>query len=244
MLTALTLAFQQLADPPVQRLVVRCVLLALATFVALVVGVGVGVAALDVTGLVWLDAVMAFAGSGIAVVVAWLLFPIVVVITLNLFAEEVVEAVERRHYPQLPPAPGLSLADSTWATLRLAAVGLLLNLLALPIYFLPGPNVPIYLALNGYLLGREYFELVAQRRLPLPQVAVLRRAVRGRVWFAGVVIAAMLTVPLVNLVAPVVAAAFMTHLFQRWHARLPAVRAERGMDAEARAIRPYGDRSI
>jgi CysZ protein len=222
MLTALVLAFQQLADPPVRRLVLRCVALALATFLGLVAGAGMGLAMLDLTGLAWLDTVVAFAGFGLAVIAAWLLFPAVVVITLNLFAEEVVEAVERRHYPQLPPAQGLSLARSSWAALRLAALAVLLNLLALPFYLLPGANVLIYLALNGYLIGREYFELVAQRRLVLPEVGALRRVVRGRIWLAGVGIAVMLTIPLLNLVAPVIASAFMAHLFHRWQARLPA----------------------
>lgn len=245
MLTALVLAFRQLADPPVQRLVLRCAALALATFVCLVVGVGLGVAALDVTGLVWLDTLMAFAGSGLALLLAWLLFPVTVVATLNFFAEEVVDAVERKHYPSLPPARGLSFADSTWATLRLVGIGVALNLLALPFYLVPGPNVPIYLALNGYLLGREYFELVAQRRLARPQVAALRRALRARVWFAGVVIAAMLMVPFLNLVAPAVAAAFMVHLLQRWQARVAAARGYgESITGEMRPIRSYRDGSV
>ena len=72
----------------------------------------------------------------------------------------------------------------------------------------------LYLALNGYLLGREYFELVAGRRLPWSTVRALRQRTRARLWLAGAVIALLLTVPVLNLVAPVVAVAFMVHLFE------------------------------
>lgn len=233
MVRALVLALEQLSDPVVQRLVVRCVLLALGTFAALVLLIGLGLAALDVTGILWLDAVLGFAGSGVTVLLAWLLFPATVILIVNLFAEEVADAVEARHYPGLPPAPGLPLAETLRSSAKLALLAVLLNLLALPLYLLPGPNILIYLALNGYLLGREYFETVALRRLRSRAVMAARRQVRLRLWLAGVVIAMMLAVPLFNLIAPVLATAFMTHLFVAWQRQdLEAVRMP---PAESRA---------
>jgi uncharacterized protein involved in cysteine biosynthesis len=103
----------------------------------------------------------------------------------------------------------------------------------------------IYLALNGYLLGREYFELVAGRRLPWSKVVGLRRRVRGRLWLAGVAIALLLTVPVFNLVAPVVAIAFMVHLFEglrRGAGVLSA--APRPRMRAAPAAPTLGDRSV
>jgi CysZ protein len=214
LLKALILSVRQLFDPAVRRILVRCVLLALLTFVLLVAGVGLGLGALDPTGLAWLDGTLAVLGSLGAVVLAWLLFPIVIALTLGLFADEVIEAVERRHYPDLPPAPGMSLAQSTLGALRFTTVALALNLLVLPLYLLPGANVILYLALNGYLLGREYFEQVAQRRLDWRALARLRRSARGRLWAAGVLTAALLTVPVLNLVAPVIATSLMVHVFE------------------------------
>lgn len=225
MVRALVLALEQLSDPVVQRLVLRCVLLALGTFIGLILFIGLGVAALDMTGIVWLDAALGFAGSGVIVLLAWLLFPATVILIVNLFADQVADAVERRHYPGLPPAEGAPAAETFIATAKLAALGIVLNLLALPLYLLPGPNVLIYLALNGYLLGREYFETVAQRRLEGRTVGVARRRARIRIWLAGVVIAMMLAIPLFNLVAPVLATAFMTHLFVTWRRQAPEVLA-------------------
>jgi uncharacterized protein involved in cysteine biosynthesis len=212
MIRALLLALRQLADPAVQRILLRCVLLALGTFVVLTGVVAALLFGLDLTGLSWLDPVLATAGSAVVLVLAWLLFPVTVGLILGLFAEEVVDLVERRHYPHLPKAPGMSLAAQAYTGARFLLIALPLNLIALPLYLIPGANLPVYLALNGYLLGREYFELVAGQRLPLREVARLRREQRGRLWLAGVVIALMLLIPLFNLVAPVVAIAFMVHL--------------------------------
>ena len=78
----------------------------------------------------------------------------------------------------------------------------MLNLLALPLYLVPMLNLPIWLALNGYLVAREYVELVALRRLPPAQVASLRRDHRLAFWTAGMVIALLLAVPVLNLIAP------------------------------------------
>jgi CysZ protein len=214
LLKALVLSIRQLSDPAIRRVLVRCVLLAIATFVLLVAGVGFGLGALDPTGLAWLDGTLAVLGSLGAVVLAWLLFPIVIALSLGLFADEVILAVERRYYPDLPPAPGMSVAQSTFGAIRFAVVALALNLLVLPLYLLPGVNVILYLALNGYLLGREYFEQVAQRRLDWRAIAQLRRSARSRLWWAGVWTAALLTVPFVNLIAPVIATCFMVHLFE------------------------------
>ncbi|MGH6918507.1 MAG: EI24 domain-containing protein [Geminicoccaceae bacterium] len=214
LLKALILSIRQLSDPAIRRVLVRCVLLAVATFVLLVAAVGLGLGALDPTGLAWLDGTLAVLGSLGALVLAWLLFPIVIVVSLGLFADEVIEAVERRYYPDLPPAPGMGTAQSTWGAIRFTMVALALNLLVLPLYLLPGANVILYLALNGYLLGREYFEQVAQRRLAWRSIAQLRRSARARLWWAGVWIAGLLTVPVLNLIAPVIATCFMVHLFE------------------------------
>jgi uncharacterized protein involved in cysteine biosynthesis len=221
MLRALILALRQLPDPAIRRVLERCVLLALATFAVLLAVVPILISWLDLTGFGWLDATLAVLGSATVLLLAWLLFPAAVALGLGLFADEVVEAVERRHYPGLPPARGLGLTDSARAALRLGATALLLNLLALPFYLVPGANLLIFLALNGYLLGREYFETVATRRLNRGQAAAERRQARGRVWVAGVVIAALSTVPVVNLIAPVIGVAFMAHLFldPRWRNR-------------------------
>ena len=223
MIRAAFLALRQFADPSLQRLMLRCAGLALAVFVVLVLAIILVFANFDLTGVGWLDVTLGYAGPGLAFVVALLLFPGAVTMTLNLFAEQVAELVERRHYPGRPPARAVPLAEATFAAIRLALITIALNLLVLPAYFLlPGANLVIFLALNGYLLGREYFELVAQRRLPADEASRLQRRLRFRIWAAGAIIAMTLTIPVFNLVAPVAATAFMVHVFERWRGRAGA----------------------
>jgi CysZ protein len=242
---ALILGLRQLADPSARRLVLQSVLIAIGTFALLVATVATILGSIDTTGLAWLDTLVAILGSAAALVLAWLLFPVVIAAAIGWFAEDIALAVERRYYPDLPPPVGMGVGASVWATVRFSAVALALNILALPLYLLPGPNVLFYLALNGYLLGREYFELVAGRRLPGSKVAGMRHRVRGRLWLAGAAIALLLAVPVLNLVAPVVAIAFMVHLFEglRRGAGVlsPAPRPRvRGVAATS----PVGDRSV
>ena len=124
------------------------------------------------------------------VVVAWFLFPGVVVAVSGVFLDRVVDATEDRLLPAFaarqrrsrspPPCPRPCACSGSPC---------LLNLLALPLYFVPLVNLPIWLALNGYLVAREYVELVGLRRLPPAMVATLRRDHRMAFWLAGALIA-------------------------------------------------------
>ncbi len=102
---------------------------------------------------------------------------------------------------------------------------IVLNLLALPLYLMvPGINLVLFLALNGYLFGRGYFEVVALRRLDAATAKTLRHRFAGRIFLGGLAIAGLFALPLVNLVAPVIATAFMVHVFEALprNAPLPA----------------------
>jgi uncharacterized protein involved in cysteine biosynthesis len=215
---ALAKAFAQLDDPRLQRIVLLSIGLALAVLLVLGAAAWFAIARLEFFSWGWLDTLVQIGGGiGIAVLL-WLLFPAAVSATIGLFLESVGEAVETRHYPGLPPARAQSVQEAILSGLRFALVAILLNLAALPVYlvvfFLPPLNFFVFYALNGYLLGREYYETVALRRLDAKQARVLRRRNRGRVFLAGVAITLLLTVPVLNLIAPVVATAFMVHIFE------------------------------
>ena len=141
------------------------------------------------------------------------MFPAVVTIAMGFFLDRIAEAVEAMHYPGRSPARRSPIAETVATTVRLMAITLLLNLLALPVYIMvPGINFFVFLGINGYLFGREYFEVVALRRLDPIAARAARRRVAGRVFVAGVVIAGLFAIPLVNLIAAVIATAFMVHL--------------------------------
>lgn len=145
----------------------------------------------------------------------FLMVPVASVFT-GLFLEDIVDAVEDRHYPALPPATPLPWAEALRQSVNFLGVVLAVNLGALFLYPFVGPFTPVlFWAVNGFLLGREYFTLVALRRLPPVEAAALRRRNRLRLWAAGTLMAAPLSIPVVNLVVPVLGVATFTHLFHR-----------------------------
>jgi len=227
-LQALGKALGQFDDPRVHRVIWKSFAGALGIFAALSVLLWY-VAGWLVAGLAqWIDW-LAHAGTVLlTLVLVWLLFPVAVTAIVGLFLEEVAEAVEARHYPNLEAPRRQSFAAMLGSGLRFAAVAIALNLALVPIYLVLLIVPPLYLvafyAVNGYLLGREYFELVACRRLEEREADAMRRAHRGRLTLAGVVIAFMLTIPIFNLFAPIAATAFALHFFEAMR-RTPPARA-------------------
>jgi uncharacterized protein involved in cysteine biosynthesis len=206
----------QFRDPVLWRVVLKGVAATLVLLALTVAGLAVLVDVLIATGIGWLDPVLPWLTGLGGVVAAIFLLPVVTVSVLGLFVDEVAARVEAVHYPELPPARPASVLTGLLLTFKLLAVTLGLNLLALPLYLLlPGANLLIFLALNGYLLSREYVEAVAQRRFRPDEIQRLRRAHRGRFLAAGVVLAGLALVPIANLLLPVAGTALMVHRFRR-----------------------------
>jgi uncharacterized protein involved in cysteine biosynthesis len=231
MFKSLSRAFSQAFDPAFRRVFNRSLLYSAVTFVVVWLASWF---ALDWAGE-WLIAwVRDWAGEGFWLgVMEWLvdiaaigaiaiasffLFPAVMVSIMALLLDDIAQAVERRYYPELAPAREQPLSEALLGNIIFVLVTLILNLLVLPLYliliWIPPLNLVLFYLLNGYLLGREYFEMVAVRRLDLAATKRLRRGNRGRVILAGAVITFLLTIPLVNLITPIIATAFMLHVFE------------------------------
>jgi CysZ protein len=207
-------ALGQLSDPRARSVVWLGIALAAAVFVLLWLGVGWLIRDTTLFDDTWLDTVVDVLGGFAILIITWFLFPPVVSACSSLFLERVAEAVERRHYPGLPPPRDVAILETVWMTVRLLVVMVTLNLVVL-LFLLVPPVFPfVYYGMNGYLLGREYFEVVAARRLDPRAVRAHRHRNRGDLFLAGLVIALLLTVPVVNLLAPVIGTAAMVHLFQ------------------------------
>lgn len=143
----------------------------------------------------------------------FLMVPVASAIT-SLFLDEVAAAVEDRHYPGLPPVTGVSFGEGLKDTVNFLGVILFANTLALILYAIFTPLAPfIFWGLNGYLLGMEYFTLAAIRREGRAGAIRMRRKNRLTIWAAGVLMAMPLTVPVVNLLIPILGAATFTHIY-------------------------------
>ena len=222
MLKNLGKAFQQLGDPKLNWVVWASAGLALLVLIVLVVVVNYLLSDTNLFEswyLAWVDWAIRWLGTLAAVVIAWFLFPGIVSIVVGGFLEYVSRAVEARHYPELPPA-----RDQPFVTeilpelLKFLLVVILVNLIAMPFYILTwwllGLGFVISWLVNGYLVGREYMEMVAMRRMPPKEAKAFRRANGGSVFAAGFLIVMLMSVPFLNLIMPVVGTAFMTHVFE------------------------------
>ena len=136
--------------------------------------------------------------------------------------EKIARAVEARHYPDLPPAREEPVAEILTNAARFAGITIVLNLLVfvfvVPILLITIVLIPlipfVFYALNGYLLGREYFEFAAVRRLESAAGRALRKQYRTRIFLCGILIAVLMTVPFLNWLMPIIAAAYMVHVFE------------------------------
>lgn len=220
---ALIKSFRQLPDPRFRAVVLRALLFNIILFGVLFGAAWWAIEATQLFGFSWLEWMADALGWTVAIIVGGVLFPGAVLTVLTFMLEDVARAVEARHYPDLAPPRRQPFLETLFSALRLAGVVVGLNIIFLPIYivvfFLPPINLFVFYGLNGYLLGREYFELVAYRRLDQAGVREMKRRHRGRLFMSGVVIAVLLTVPLINWLMPVVAAAFMLHMFEMLRTR-------------------------
>ncbi|MFP3944619.1 MAG: EI24 domain-containing protein [Alphaproteobacteria bacterium] len=232
---SLALAFSQMADRRFRGIVLRA--LALATLILAALGAA-GVWLASQSGPLWGVETGWAAGAGaflLWLIAAFVLLMPLAAFIMGLFLESVAEAVEQRHYQQDPPGREAGLWSSLGVSLRFMVKLIVLNALALFLYLVPVVNVAVFFLLNGYLAGREFFEMVALRHHRPRTVRLLRRKYRLQVLPAGVIIAALLAVPGVNLVAPLFGAALMVHVFKNIEARAAPGREapETGVAAEA-----------
>jgi CysZ protein len=214
MLSAFLVALADLFEPHQRRVLLFSLLGTLGLLLILWLGATWLLQLIHLTGFAWLDRTIGVLGSAAALVLAWLLFPATSALMLGFFVDSVARAVEQQHYPDLPPARHQTFAETINMSLQLGMLAVVINLLALPFYLFPAINLLVYYGLNGYLVAKEYFTLIALRRLDAAATNALWRQHRLRLVLSGVLIAIPLSLPIVNLAAPVWAAAVMLHLFE------------------------------
>lgn len=221
-LTAFFRALGQIGDRRFRRVLLLGVLLTLLLLVAGTAGfvwltgwlVGEEVFVPFLGEVRWLNDLVSWGSFFLMLLLSvFLMVPVASAIT-SMFLEAVAEAVEDRHYPHLPHVAPVPFWDSVRDTVNFLGVLIAANVAAIALYLLlPFAAVFIFWALNGFLLGREYFTLAAMRRVGRQGARELRRRHAGTIWMAGVLMAVPLTVPLVNLLVPILGAATFTHIF-------------------------------
>ena len=220
--TAFFKAVAQLPDPRFQSVLWRGIGLTIALLVGLYAGLLWLIAWLTAEPLTlpgvgevtWLGDLLSWGSLGVVLLLSvFLMVPVASVIT-SLFLDEVAQAVEDKHFPALAPVPPIEFSEGLRDTVSFLGVLVSANLLALVVYAIfPFAAFFIFYALNGFLLGREYFQLVAMRRVGRAAAKEMRQAHSGKIWVAGCLMAVPLSFPLINLVIPILGAATFTHLY-------------------------------
>jgi CysZ protein len=214
MIAAALLALRQAFSPPFRSVLLKTVGLALLLLVLLGILLETLAAKLvDLENTTWDFLAALLSGFGVVIALIFLIPPVVSLVA-GFFQDRVAELVETSHYPADTPGREMPTGRSIFLALRFALLVLGVNVIALFLLLVPGVNIIAWWLANGYLLGREYFEFAAMRFMPEDDAKALRRAHRGRVFTGGLMIAAFMAVPILNLATPLVASAFMVHVFK------------------------------
>jgi CysZ protein len=169
----------------------------------------------------WLALVFAvLAGIGLALMLALLLSPVTALIA-GLFLDDVASVIETRDYPQDTPGTAMPLGPAMASSVKFVGVVILGNIVALLLLFIPGVNLVAFFLVNGYLLGREFFEFAAMRFRSPEAARIFRAKHASTVFLGGLLIALFLAIPVVNLLTPLFAAGMMVHLHKLVSAKDP-----------------------
>jgi len=216
MISGIGKSLLQFFDPGTWGVIILSVMVTALIFVLLFFGAQMGLAQIPEFGWGWMnDATRVVSSLLLIVALVFFLLP-VSAITLGFFVEVIANRVEDRWYGGRGDLRDPPIREMVFVMARFFTSLIVFNLLALPIYiFFPLFNIPVFLLLNGTLVGREYFEMVALRHWPPAEVKQVRARNRFKIFMTGIVITVALLIPIVNFFAPVFGASLMVHTYKR-----------------------------
>jgi uncharacterized protein involved in cysteine biosynthesis len=230
MLDAAVKALSQILSPPMRSILWRSIALALVLIVVLALGLQRLLSWLSVYGEGWAEAMLGpgfhtplnilswivSIAAGLGVVLgAVFLMPAITSLVASVFVDEVADHVEHEYYPAERPGTALPFGLAMTEGVKTALLTILVYLIALPFVFVAGAGFIAFFIATAWLLGREYFELAAMRFRPPAEAKAMRKANAATIFTAGLVIAAFVSIPIVNLATPLFGMAFMVHMHKR-----------------------------
>jgi CysZ protein len=238
MLNAALKALSQMFSPPFRTVLLKSIGLALLLIVLLgfalyrlliwlaAIGEGWAQNALDVTTS-WPFAILAWTISvivGLGIVVGSVfLMPAVTALVASFFADDIAEEVERTYYPDEPVGTALPLLRALIEGVKTALLAGAIYLVSVPFLLFAGFGIVIFFFATAYLLGREYFLLAAMRFQSPAEAKRLRKLHGSTIFLAGMLIAAFVSIPILNLATPLFGTAFMVHMHKRLARQMPLI---------------------
>jgi CysZ protein len=209
-------AFREIFTPPFRHVLIKTLGLTLLVLAVAFVGLQHLLAIwLVLLPYAWLTGALSIvAGLGLIIGLAFAIPPVSFLVA-GVFFDELAEVVERDIVPAVPIGRGPSLSDAAWLVAKFVVAAIFVNLLALVLLLVPVVNLVAFFGANAYLLGRGYFEFAALRYWRLADVHRLRRRHTLEIFLAGLFIAALAAVPVVNLLTPLFGTALMVRVHQQ-----------------------------
>lgn len=220
MVSAFFKAFNDLGNPRLRVYLWQTVLLSLTTAILVWGGLSWALFNTEMVGeLPWVGGLIEMAADYLGVAVAFVLMVFLLPAFMGLYASFYIEAIcsvlEARHYPGIAQPKKQTILEGLKISVKFAILLITLNILLLPLIFIP----PVYFiagwAINGFLLGREYLEMVGFRRMNEDEIVAYRTSKNGTIYMTGLVLALVATIPLVNLLLPFLGTSMMLHCFER-----------------------------
>jgi CysZ protein len=230
MIDAAIKALSQILSPPMRSILWRSIGMALVLVAVLAIGLQRLLSWLATEGTGWAEATLGPTSHTPLDVLSWiisiaaglgvvfggiLLMPAITSLVASFFVDEVADHVEHEHYPAERPGVALPLGLALREGSKTAALTMLVYLIALPFVFVAGAGFLVFFIATAWLLGREYFELAAMRFRPPHEAKAMRRDNASTIFTAGLIIAAFVSIPIVNLATPLFGMAFMVHMHKR-----------------------------
>ena len=221
MLKIALITIAQISEPSLRQILVKSLLISLVSIMACGLLAWVLLGKFGLLGFGFLDTFLPWIGGALIVVIGFVFFPSTIMVIGGLFSDEIISTIEERHYPKNIGSNHVSLLISIRTGLTVIIIATIINICLLPFYalgmLLPGLSFVIFYLGNGYLIGRELFETVAQRHLPVNEARQLRKRYFLKVLLGGALITFVATIPLINLATPLFGIGFMVHLYHKFH---------------------------
>ena len=230
MLDAAVKALSQMLSRPFRAVLLKSVGLALALIVLLGIVLHRLLLWLATYGTEWGESMLGVSAHTPLSILAWILsiaaglgiiagsvflMPAVTALVGSYFVDDIALEVERTYYPDEPHGIPLPLPAALMQGMKAASLAVLVYLLAVPFLLVAGLGIVIFFLATASLLGREYFALAAMRYRPVAEAQQLRKAHHQTVFLAGLLIAAFVSIPIVNLATPLFGMALMVHVHKR-----------------------------
>ena len=230
MIDAAVKALSQILSPPMRSILWRSIGLALVLVTVLAIGLQRLLSWFASHGEGWAEAMLGptfhtplnllawvvSIAAGLGVVLGGIfLMPAITSLVASFFVDEVADHVEREHYPAERPGVALPLGLAFSEGIRTSLLTILVYLIALPFVLIAGAGFLAFFIATAWLLGKQYFELAAMRFRSPADARLMRKENAAAIFTAGLLIAAFVSIPIVNLATPLFGMAFMVHMHKR-----------------------------